>query len=96
MTKEQIIEIMAKAIVGYFPCSDRPATVDEIRAAARASYESVESAGLVIVPREPSEDICKATWGKARVDDIGIDEETAAEVYRAMISAIPTHKGEKG
>ncbi len=104
MTKEQTIEIMARAVVYADEQNGGPPwdmcmtmgkhTTTSIYDRANATYAALESAGLVIVPHEPTEQMVQA----------GIDSGsnwygalccTPRSCWAAMITAIPSHKGEK-
>ena len=49
------------------------------------SYKIISRAAIETM-RESTEAMKESTWGRVRVDDVGIDETTAEQVWRVMIA----------
>ena len=80
----ELIARVAKHATGYVAVSHYESEV-----IADAIIAALDAAGLVVVPRAPTE----------RMIDVGCDYvefiNTASDAYRAMIAASPYMKGEK-
>jgi len=94
MTHPDIVEAVARAIGAIYDGDADPQTTPNNYAraisAAQAALSAIHDAGLVIVPREPTEAMIAAAEG-ASFHGIDLD---AAPVYRAMLTAHLNGDGE--
>ncbi len=81
MTRDELIEKMAFGIAAYFGANDHPSD------AAKAALAEIESAGYVVVPKEPTDKI------SSTIAKIDWDGEGAAAIYAAIIAASPLSPG---
>ena len=85
MDREQMIEVMVEEAVGsYSVGTDRKAMTRAIEDALAA----LEAAGVVMVPREPTEEMARAGMTLRSIQDNGICKDTVA-IYTAMLAARP-------
>ena len=77
---DPIVEVMARAMVGYIgELSD----FEDHREAAQAALQALSEAGYVVVPKEPTEAMIEAERALH-----GYSGDRTASAYRAMISAV--------
>lgn len=80
MNRAQIIETMARGIA---VAADWPGFDSHFFPSATASLSALEAAGMVVVPKEPTEAMAEAGW--VRLCDH--THLTAEDIYAAMIKA---------
>lgn len=77
---DELVEKCAEAIYILGP----DATGKEI---ARACLSAIEAEGMVIVPREPTEEMLASRHGVDNDEYTGVSEGCALELWRAMLAA---------
>lgn len=102
MTRDKLVERIAQAIYERARVYGQPLWCDlpesqrgHPRDLARAVIADIESAGLCIVPREPTEGMIKAAM-RAKTPDAGYYLEAFAATYRAMIADRAPHQAGGG
>lgn len=92
MTREELIEVMARAILQDFEDGADMSThaVPERAASrhARAALTALEAAGVRLVPSEPSRHMLLAAH-MVESDDIELTEDEHRAMYAAFVAASP-------
>jgi hypothetical protein len=89
MDRDKIVETMARAIDPVAWSDIEPIDHDERKRSlweANAALSALEAAGLVVVPREPTQEMLTH-------QNVDVGEKTARKAYSAMISAAIGDKG---
>ena len=91
MTREEIVEVMATALLNWTEPNGLPRLwgSEHSEHQARAALAALEARGMMIRPREPDEAMCLSGEAAAQNVECAAGLYECAVIYRAMITSRP-------